>query len=152
MWWHHQGPEEPEKLTFTFFAGNFTGVGALGHPESWGTESTKEGTGINNDPNKGMIDFCFGDDEEAGGLKYGVSEWAPEHGFFVSNVLDDVGGDPGGDGERKINEENGSLAKIFVAVVVIKFGDHVLKRVVRGEHDHEADSQIGHPKILLTFR
>lgn len=98
-----------------------------------------------------MIDLNFGDDEESGGFEDSIPERAPEHGFFVSNMFDDVGGDPGGDGEGEVDEEDGSLTEVFVSVVVVEFSHHVLQRVERGEHDHETHTQIGHPKILLAF-
>lgn len=51
-----------------------------------------------------MIDLDFGDNEQASGFKYSVSQGAPKHGFFVSDVFNDVGGDPGGYGEGEVNE------------------------------------------------
>ena len=53
-----------------------------------------------------MIDLNFGDDKESGALEDGISEGAPKHGFFVSDVFDDIGGEPGGYGEGEIDEED----------------------------------------------
>lgn len=76
-----------------------------------------------------MIDLNFGDDKQASGFKYSVSQGAPEHGFFISDVFDDIGGDPSCDGEGEVNEQNSSLTKIFVPIIIIEFSDHVLERV-----------------------
>ncbi len=57
-----------------------------------------------------MINLNFGDNEEASALKNSVSKWAPKHGFFIADMLDDIGGEPCGNGEGKIDEKNGSLS------------------------------------------
>lgn len=65
-------------------------------------------------------------------------------------MFNDVRCKPSSDGKREINEQNGSLAKIFIPVIIIKFWDHVLKRVERGEHDHKTYTQITDSCILLA--
>jgi hypothetical protein len=74
-----------------------------------------------------MIDLNFSDNKEACALKNSISKGAPEHGFFVSNMFDNVGCEPGSDGEGKIYEKDGGLSQVFITVVVIKFGYHVLQ-------------------------
>ena len=66
-------------------------------------------------------------------------------------MLDDIGGEPGSDGKGKIDEKDGSLTKVLVSVIIIEFWYHVLKGVERGEHQQEADAEIGDPEILLVF-
>ena len=98
-----------------------------------------------------MIELNFSDNEKTGALEDGISEGAPEHGFFVSDVLDDVWGKPGGNRKGEIYEKDGSLSEVLVSIVVIEFGDHVLQWIKRGEHDHETDAEIRHSEILLAF-
>lgn len=57
-----------------------------------------------------MINLNFGDNEEASALKNSVSKWAPKHGFFIPDMFDDIGGEPCGNGEGKIDKKNGSLS------------------------------------------
>ena len=66
-------------------------------------------------------------------------------------MLDDIGSEPSGDGKGEIDEKDGSLTKVSVSVVIIEFRYHVLKGVERGEHQREADAEIGDPEILLVF-
>jgi hypothetical protein len=74
-----------------------------------------------------MIDLNFSDNKETCALKDCISKGAPEHGFFVSDMFDNVRCEPGSDGEGKIYEKDGSLSQVFITVVVIKFRDHVLQ-------------------------
>ena len=66
-------------------------------------------------------------------------------------MLDDIGGEPCGNGEGKIDEKNGSLSQVFISVVIIEFGDHILQRVERREHDHEADTEVRDAEVLLAL-
>ena len=98
-----------------------------------------------------MADLYFCHNQEPGRLKHGIPQRAKEHSLLVPDMLDDIRGDPGRNGKRKVDEQDGSLPQILVPVVIIQLRDHVLQRVEGCEHDHETHAQVTDPEVLLGF-
>lgn len=94
------------------------------------------------------LDFCY--NQQSSGFEDCIAKWTEEHDFFISNMFDNVWSKPGSNGKWEINEQNSSLTKVFISIIIIKFWDHILKRVEWSEHDHKTHSQITHSYILLA--
>lgn len=98
-----------------------------------------------------MIDLHFGYNQESGGLKHRIPQRTKEHSLLVSDMLDDIRSDPSGYRKREVDEQDGSLTKILVSVVIVQLRDHVLQRVEGCEHDHKTYAQVTDPEVLLGF-
>lgn len=96
-----------------------------------------------------MVNINIGYNKKPRGLEYAIAQRGKKHGLLVPEFLDDEAGEEHVDAECAIDEEQGSLTKVIVPILIIKFADYVLQAVEGGEHDHEGYAQVCYTDVLF---
>lgn len=98
-----------------------------------------------------MRNVILSDNKKASWLEYAIAKRAKEHWFFIAKFFDNKRREENTDSKGSIYEHECCLAKVFVIILFIKFGDNVLETIEGGEHDHKRDAKVDNTYILFLF-